>query len=147
MRIRRVGLLAALAFICAPIAGFAEDPLPYSEGPVTNVSFIKVEPGMFDAYLSYLATTYKTLMEEQKKAGIILDYHVYEAQARDPHDADLILTITYKNMAALDGLDEKTEAIQRKVWTDRATAAKAGADRGKMRTQLGSQLVRELVLK
>ncbi len=86
-------------------------------------------------------------MEEQKKAGIILDYRVYEAQAQDPGDADLILTITYKNMAALDGLDDKIEPLQRKVWADRAVAAKASADRGKMRTQLGSELIRELILK
>ena len=84
MRIRSLGLLAALAVICASGASIADEARPYSEGPVTNVSFIKIEPGMFDAYMSYLATTYKSLMEEQKKAGIILDYHVYEAQARDP---------------------------------------------------------------
>ena len=147
MRIRRLGLLAALAIICVPGAGIADEARPYSEGPVTNVSFIKIEPGMFDAYMSYLATTYKSLMEEQKKAGIILDYRVYEAQAQDPGDADLILTITYKNMAALDGLDDRIEPLQRKVWADRAVAAKASVDRGKMRTQLGSELIRELILK
>ena len=147
MRIRGFGLLAALAIICVPGTGIADEASPYSEGPVTNVSFIKIEPGMFDAYMSYLATTYKSLMEEQKKAGIILDYRVYEAQAQDPGDADLILTITYKNMAALDGLDDRIEPLQRKVWADRAVAAKASADRGKMRTQLGSELIRELILK
>lgn len=147
MRIRGVRLLAAIACICAPISSFGQEARAYSEGPVTNVSFIKVEPGMFDAYMNYLATTYKPLMEAQKKAGLILDYHVYEAQARSPQDADLILTITYRNMAALDGLEDKLEPLERKVWADRATAAKATADRGKMRTQLGSQLVRELVLK
>ena len=147
MRIRGFGLLAALAIICVPGMGIADEARSYSEGPVTNVSFIKIEPGMFDAYMSYLATTYKSLMEEQKKAGIILDYRVYEAQAQNPGDADLILTITYKNMAALDGLDDRIEPLQRKVWADRAVAAKASADRGKMRTQLGSELIRELILK
>jgi hypothetical protein len=147
MRIRKLGLLAALAIVCAPAAGLADEARPYSEGPVVNVSFIKVEPGMFDAYLGYLATTYKALMEEQKKAGLVLEYHVYEAQARDPNDADLILTITYKNMAALDGLEDKVEPLQRKIWADRAAATKASVDRGKMRTQLGSQLIRELILK
>ena len=147
MRIRGFGLLAALAIICLPGTGIADEARSYSEGPVTNVSFIKIEPGMFDAYMSYLATTYKSLMEEQKKAGIILDYRVYEAQAQDPGDAYLILTITYKNMAALDGLDDRIEPLQRKVWADRAVAAKASADRGKMRTQLGSELIRELILK
>ncbi len=147
MRIRGIRLLAAIVCICAPIGSFAQEARSYSEGPVTNVSFIKIEPGMFDAYMNYLATTYKPLMEEQKKAGLILDYRIYEAQAQTPQDADLILTITYKNMAALDGLDDKLEPLQRKVWADRETAAKATIDRGKMRTQLGSELIRELILK
>jgi len=72
---------------------------------------------------------------------------VYEAQVRSPQDADLILTITYKNMAALDGLEDKVEPLQRHVRPDRATAAKAATDRGKLRTQPGNQLIRELVLK
>ena len=76
MRIRGFGLLAALAVICVPGTSIADEASSYSEGPVTNVSFIKIEPGMFDAYMSYLATTDKSLMEEQKKAGIILDYRV-----------------------------------------------------------------------
>ena len=50
-------------------------------------------------------------------------------------------------MAALDGLEDKLEPLEKKVWADRATAAKATIERGKMRTQLGSQLIRELVLK
>jgi hypothetical protein len=144
---REIRLLAAIACICVPIVSFGQEARDYSEGPVTNVSFIKIEPGMFDAYLNYLATTYKPLMEAQKAAGLILDYRVYEAQAQSPQDADLILTITYKNMAALDGLEDKLEPLEKKVWADRATAAKATIERGKMRTQLGSQLIRELVLK
>lgn len=147
MRIRGTWLLAALVCICAPISSFAQEAQPYSEGPVTNVSFIKIEPGMFDAYMKYLATTYKAVMDEQKAAGIILDYRVYQAQAQTPQDADLILTTTYKNMAALDGLDAKVEPLQRKVWENSAAASKAMIERGKMRTQLGSELIRELILK
>lgn len=35
--------------------------------------FLKIEPGMFDAYMNYPATTCKPLMEAQKNAGLILD--------------------------------------------------------------------------
>ena len=38
----------------------------YTEGPVLQVSYIRTEPGKFDEYLQYLATTYKSIMEEQK---------------------------------------------------------------------------------
>jgi hypothetical protein len=43
------------------------------------VSSIRTEPGMFETCLKYLSTTYKQMMDEQKKAGIILDYAVYQA--------------------------------------------------------------------
>ncbi len=72
------------------------------------VSAIRTEPGMFETYMKYLGTTYKQLMEEQKKAGIILDWSVYQTTPRSPDDPDLYLIVTYKNMAAMDGLADRT---------------------------------------
>ena len=66
---------------------------------------------------------------------------------RSPHDPDLYLTVTFKNMAALDGLDDRLEPIERKVWATRDAANKADADRESMREILGSQLIRHLNLK
>ena len=37
---------------------------------------------MFDAYMKFLDTTYKQLMEEEKKDGIIVDYAAYGASPR-----------------------------------------------------------------
>jgi hypothetical protein len=54
----------------------------HPEGPVVDVSYIKIKPGMFDAYMKWFATDRKAYMEELKKAGIILDWHVYGNQAR-----------------------------------------------------------------
>lgn len=138
-------LAAVLAFATATAQ--AQDERSYTEGPVVAVSYIKTMPGMFDEYMRYLAGTYKKIMEEQKKAGIILDYAVYSAVPRTPEDPDLILTVTYANMAALDNLDEKTDAITRTVWGTLSKSAQASADRGKMREQLGGDLIRQLVLK
>ena len=42
--------------------------------------------GQGEAYLGYLAKTYKPLMETQKKAGNVLDYSVFRTQARTPND-------------------------------------------------------------
>ncbi len=36
---------------------------PYREGPVTEISFVKVKPGKFDEYMAYLAGPYRELME------------------------------------------------------------------------------------
>lgn len=65
-------LLAAALMLFSTIAA-AEEARPYTEGPVTHVLYIRTKPGMFDAYLKWLATDYKQLMEKSKKQGIVLD--------------------------------------------------------------------------
>src|SRR5215470_15323910 len=95
-------------------AGMAQNVKPYKEGPVVELSYIKIKPGRFDDYMKFLDTTYKQLMEENKKAGLITGYAVYQAQARSPQEPDLILSITYANMAALDKIDEG-EAVAARV--------------------------------
>ena len=125
---------------------FAQEAKPYKEGPVTEISYIKTKPGKFDDYMSWLDGPYKTLMDAQKKAGLIIRYAVFSTQPRTPSDADLILTVTYANMAALDRIDEG-EAVAAKVMGANQAQNQAAIDRGAMRDVLGGQLVRELVLK
>lgn len=139
-------LVALLLFTFASI-GFTQDDHAYTEGPVTAISYIKVKPGMFDAYLSYLQNTYKKIMEEQKKAGLVVEYGVYSATARSPHEADLYLTITYKNWATFDTLTARTDAITKKVWGSLDKSNEASIDREKMREVLGGEVVQELILK
>lgn len=140
-------LAAAVMSMSTMSSALADDSKSYTEGTVTDVSSVRTKPGMFDAYMKWLDTTYKQLMEEEKKAGIIVDYAVYGAVPRSPHDPDLYLTVTFKNLAALDGLDDRLEPIERKVWATRDAANKADADRESMREILGSQLIRRLNLK
>ena len=139
---------AAAAFAAWSAPNLAqENARAYTEGPVLQVSYIRTEPGKFDEYLQYLATTYKTIMEEQKKAGIILDYAIYANQPLTPADPDLILTVTYANLGALDNLDERTDAITNKIWGSLQGSNQASADRETLRTQLGGRLLRQLMLK
>jgi hypothetical protein len=138
--------------IAALVTGFsaaaiADEARPYAEGNVVNVSYVKIKPGMFDAYMSYLAATYKPLLEEQKKAGIVVDYAIYQAEARNAEDPDLILTTVYKNWAALDGLTDKVEPLQAKAFGSRDKSNAAAIDRESMRTLLGSETIQQLVLK
>jgi hypothetical protein len=137
------GLL--LSFLAIGIAGAADRP--YSEGMVSEVSSIRTEPGKFDDYMAWLAGPYKQLMEAQKAAGLIVDYAVYATTPRSPQDPDLYLVTVYKNMAALDDLAAKSDPIAEKLQGSLAEQNKAYIDRGKMRTVLGSQLMREAVLK
>ena len=139
-------LFGALAFAALSGPVVAQDR-PYTEGPVSVVSSIRTEPGMYDTYVKYLATTYKGMMEEAKTAGHVLDYRVYSTQPRSEGDPNLYLVVTYKNMAALDGLADRMDAIQQKYLGDPAKRDAATIERGKMRTMIGTETVRELVLK
>jgi hypothetical protein len=140
-----LALLGAVLALGASVASAADRP--YTEGAVLNVSSIRTEPGMFDAYMNFLATTYKQNMEAQKAAGIILDYSVHMAVPRGPDDPDIYLVTVYKNMAALDGLAEKTDPIMQKLFGDMSQRSAATIARGKMRTALGSEQLRQLKLK
>ena len=139
-------LLAAILTVSASVTRAQEDHA-YTQGPVVIVSFVRTEPGMFDEYLRYLDVTYKRLMEEYKRQGIVTDYAIFQAIPRDPNDADLILTVTYKNMAAFDELQARTDPALKQVFGSLPKAASASIDREKMRKQLGSQMVRQLILK
>jgi len=125
----------------------ADDSKSYTEGTVSTVTSIRTKPGMFDAYMKWLDTTGKQLRDEEKKAGIIVGYEVYSVVPRSPQDPDLYLIVTYKNMAALDGLDDREEPLMKKVWATRDAAAKADVERGSLREILGTELVRKLDLK
>jgi hypothetical protein len=148
MKLRFLATLAVAALSMTAISTvLADDTKSYTEGPVTVVTAIRTKPGMFDAYMKWLDTTGKQIRDDQKKAGIILDYAVYSANPRSPHDPDLYMTITYKNMAALDGLDDRIEPLMKKIYASRDASNKASADRESLREILGTELIRKLELK
>lgn len=140
-------LLSAAISLTATSLAFAQEDHAYTEGPVLTVSFVRTQPGMFDEYMRYLDRTYKPLLDEAKKAGIVVDWAIYSARPRDPQDADLVFTITYKDMAAFDNLQARMDPLAKKAFGSLPKAASAAADREKLRKELGSQLVRQLILK
>jgi hypothetical protein len=124
----------------------AQSARAYKEGQVTDITYIRTKGGHFEEYMRFLDGPYKALMEAQKKAGLVIDYHIYAATPRGPQEPDLFLTTTYANMAALDRIEEAI-AVAEKVAGSLDKQEKAAADRESIRDVLGSQLVRELILK
>ena len=141
-------LLPALLLVSLTSTGVAQQPRPYTEGAVVVMSYIRTKPGMFDKYMEYLGGNYKRLLEAQKKAGIVTDYAVYTSLPRTETDWDVLLTTTYKNMAAFDNLDDRTDPITASTLNQsRAQANQAFGDRSAMRDAVGGRLLRQLVLK
>jgi hypothetical protein len=144
---RALGAFAALVALVAVTGTAVAADRPYADGTVSVVTSVRTEPGQGDAYMRYLATTYKQLMDEQKKAGLIVDWSVFTARPRTADDPNVYLVTTYKNLAAMDDLQDKTEAIQQKLIGDQAARDAGMVARGKMRTMVGSEVIREVVFK
>ncbi|HTP52178.1 MAG TPA: hypothetical protein VMK42_15900 [Anaeromyxobacteraceae bacterium] len=143
---RRLWIVASLALASFGFRAAAMDR-PFTEGPVSVVTSVRTLDGMTDDYMAWLAGPWKQLMEAEKKAGVVVDYRVFSATPRHPGEPDLYLVVAYKNFAAFDGLDAKLDPIMEKLVGPSQKANAEFAARGKMRTILGEQVIRELILK
>ena len=123
-----------------------DDERQYTDGPVTEVDYIQVEYGHFQEYIDWLNSTWKPTMEAFKKAGLIIDYKVFSAAPKSPDQPNIFLWITYKNMAALDKGVE-LEDVAKKVICSTECQNKARVARGEYRKVLGTEYIRELILK
>jgi L-rhamnose mutarotase len=149
--IKTVILSLCLAASSLSLSARAQDERQYTAGPVTEVDYIHVEYGHFAEYVDWLNSTWKPTMEALKKAGIIVDYKVFQASPKSPDQPNIFLMLTFKDMAAYAGdIGDKgveLEAVARKVICSDACQNKARAVRNGYRTVLGSELIRELILK
>jgi hypothetical protein len=128
-----------------------QDDSQYTEGPVTEVNYMRVEYGHFDEYIAWLDSTWKPTMEAMKKAGIIIDYKVYASvpvsgAPKSPDQANIIFTRVFKNMAALDK-DSEQDEVAKKVICSTECQDKARVARNGYRKVLGIELIRELILR
>jgi hypothetical protein len=124
----------------------AQDERAYADGPVTEVNYLRVEYGRFEDYIDWLNSTWKPTMEATKKAALIIDYKVFRATPRSPDQPNIIFMITYENMAALDkGIE--LEDVAKHVIGSTEVQNKARVGRSEYRKVLGSELIRELILK
>jgi hypothetical protein len=133
------------AFSLSPNAP-AQDERQYTDGPVTEVDYIQVEYGHFEKYIDWLNSTWKPTMEATKKAGLIIDYKVFRATPKSPDQPNIFLWITYKNMAALDKGVE-LEDVAKKVICSTECQNTARVARSEYRKVLGTEYIRELILK
>jgi hypothetical protein len=143
---KTIAKLLMLALFVFVLMAKAQVGQTYEEGQVTDVTYLKIEYGRFDDYVKWLASTWKPTMEAKKKAGLIVDYKVFSARPRLPDQPNVILMLTYKNMAGLDKAAEE-EAVAERVIGSADVQNKARVERSDYRKVLGSELFRELILK
>ena len=151
-----IAAIAGVASVCSAqsSANAAVNPAsttqttaPYSEGAVWTLTMVKTKPGMSDDYLKTLAKTFKSVNDEAKKQGIISDYKILSGDAATTQDFDLLLMVEYPNMAAMDGLREKTEPIFDKIMGTEDQQRQMAVKRVEIREIMGDKLMREITLK
>ncbi len=133
-------------FLLFALQAFAQEH--YTEGPVWQVTLIRVKPTQMDAYLTTLRTNTKATYDEMKKENLIVDYKVFlNTNKHDPQEWDIAVGVLFKNFGALDGLTAKAEVIRDKVFGNKQASLQLGEKRVEMREIVGTMLLREVTLK
>ena len=147
MKYSLAALAASLAFAIAPAMAEDQNAPSFENGVVLDVASIQTKDGHFNDYMHWLATDWKRQEEALKKAGVILDYHVWLVQNQRVGEPDIMLTQTYKNMAVFDASQAEQYALQARIAGSIARSDQGQAARGSIRTIMGDMMVREAVLK
>ena len=145
--ITTIALAMCFAASSLSLTARAQNDRQYTDGPVTEEDYIAVEYGHFAEYIDWLNSTWKPTMAAMKKAGLIIDYKVFQATPRSPDQPNIILFITFKNGAAALDNGVELEAVASKVICSTECQNKARALRNGYRKLLGTELIRELILK
>ena len=145
--IKTIILFLCLAASSLSLNARAQDVRQYSEGPVTEVDYIQVEYGHFEEYIDWLNSTWKPIMEAFKKAGLIIDYKVFRLTPKSTDQPNISLWITFKNAAAALDKGVELEEVAKKVIGSTEVQNKARVGRNEYRKVLGTEYVRELILK
>src|SRR5438046_6216841 len=120
---------------------------PYTEGAVWQITMVKTKPGMSDDYLKALARIFKSTNDEAKRQGIITDYKILAGDAATQQDYDILLMVEYPNMAALDGLRDKTDTMGAKMVGTEDQQRQLAVKRLEIRKSMGDKAMREITLK
>jgi hypothetical protein len=145
--IKTIILSTCLAACSVSLSARAQDARAYTDGPVTEAAYIQVEYGHFEDYIDWLNSTWKPTMEATKKAGLIIDYKVFRLTPKSPDQPNIILWITYKNAAAALDKGVELESVAAKIICSTECQNKARVGRNEYRKVLGTEYIRELILK
>jgi hypothetical protein len=120
----------------------------YTEGPVDRVVLVHILPGQFNAFMDDLKNNIKPIWDAEKKAGIIEGYGIFLNQTKAGiDDWDIGFELTYKNMAAIDGLGMKVLELRMKQYGDKSKEQQVIDKRVEHAVTVSSFLTREITLK
>jgi len=135
-----------LALLATPVTTRAQ--VPYEQGTVTRVVLLSITPGHSDALFADLKKNAIPLWESEKSAGLILNYSLFlNETSSGSNEWDVGYTITYKNMAALDGLPDKVYELRMKHYGSKEDEQKVVDKRVENAKLVSSSLLRDITLR
>jgi len=147
---KRLGFAVVGLLLLSPLAAQAQEY--WTEGPVWEVWCARTTEGHFDDYIEYLQKYYVPTMTESKAQGLIVDFKFFLHNPGGPNEPDICIATLHKNFAQFDysaDVEAKAKAIAAKTHqtADEKKQEEATAPRFQIRTDLGTSLYREVVLK
>lgn len=135
--------LAALAVALVSTDGLAQQSPNTNPTTVTRVVLIRIKPGRSDQFWQDLRQHLKPVYDEEKRQGILVDYSVAtKATTENADDWNVVLTLTYRNWAALDSLAPRTDPITLAHYGSAANRSAAANARIENESVVASFLVR-----
>ena len=119
---------------------------PWTTESVWVLDFLRVKPGQELEYGHRLADTWKKVMDEQKKQGVVLSYKILIGPPSSRDDFTHLLMIEFPNYAALDQRD-KMDAAVKKVFGSLGSLEEMYRKREEVREAIGTRLMREMRFK
>jgi hypothetical protein len=138
---------AALCFSLLSLAtATAQDQ--YTEGTVERVTLVHILPGHFNAFMADIKNNLKPTWEAEKSAGFIEGYNIFFNQTKASiDDWDIGFALSYKNMAALDGLGMKVLDLRMKQYGDKDKEQQVINQRVENARAVASYLIRNVTMK
>lgn len=143
-------LRLAVAALCVTLISLATAVAQdqYTEGNVERVTLVHILPGHFNAFMDDVKNNIKPLWEAEKKAGLIESYGIFLNQTKASiDDWDIGFELTYKNMAALDGLGMKILELRLKQYGDKSKEQQVVDKRVENARAVASYLIRDITMK
>jgi len=143
-------ILLVVAVVCLSYGAASKvvAQVPYNEGPVTRVVLVKILPGHFNAFMDDLKKNIVPIWESEKSSGLIQDYGMFfNMTSSGPDDWDFGYTLTYKNLAAIDGLPDKVYSLRMKQYGDKEAEQKVVDKRVENVRVVTSSLIRDITLR